>query len=154
MRKEYSGSLKGVWWLPERPERQVTGEVLAGGDEAGLTVMGELFGLTEHAVPPDFVMWGNATDGESYTLFGCSVRRVSRTFRDGSLPTAEVSTSLWLSGGHYRSLDDVRLSFLCCELTHLVQWVGHGAYSTSFGDDFSTITIVGNKPRSDSLRQH
>lgn len=64
----------------------------------------------------------------------------------GGIPTAEISPSFWISGGHFRSLADVRLDKLTCELTHLVEWVGHDSYSFTFEKDFSAMRLDGRKP--------
>jgi hypothetical protein len=144
--KEESDSIKGVWWLPDAPDRRVVGEFRAQGEDAALHLIGHFFDLEDHYGPSNFTVWGITVSGDPFTLAKCCVRTSSFRLGGGGMPTAEVSPSLWLKGGHYRGLEDVRLKLLSCDLTHLVQWIGHGSYSVSYERKLPAIRLEGKSP--------
>jgi hypothetical protein len=141
--------IKGVWWLPEKPELRVVGEFQTEDERASLNLIGHFFSLGDDFGPAKFTVWGVSVSGTPFTLLECFVSN-SSFHLSGGLPTAEISPNLWLSGGHFHRLEDVTLTKLHCDLTYLVYWVGYGSYSIHYDPQLATFRLEGK--RSDAIR--
>jgi hypothetical protein len=111
-------SVKGLWWLPDVPDRQLPGELSYGPTAGARLSLFEYF-FKEPARDP-FTVWGLTVNGTAATLFNCNTTHMTMHLPGGR--AAEIDSYFGVIGGHFRSPDEVRFAKLKVELTNLIDW--------------------------------
>lgn len=116
---------EGIWWLPDKPEKQVSGTLRyspTGG--ATLDLIGSFKELPDMMSPPlelDMIL-GVSSDGKVITLYKC--------FETGSKWTSAglLSTSFYANivfvGWHFPKPEDLRFNNLSINYSYLEEWTG------------------------------
>ena len=101
---------KGLWWLPDDIENQVSGTLIVKKDKIVLETIG-VFGSKspiEHFaggnVPQYNVIWGISSDAKKISVFNCYESMSLNT--DCPFPVAKYSVQVVAVGKHIKSLDE------------------------------------------------
>lgn len=131
--------IKGQWWLPDKPDRKVTGELEFGWTSgATLKLDGSFFDDAfppEDTLPDGLTVLGEDRHERPITLFDCLVRKLELHPTNS---VAELESSFGILGKHFASRDDVQVSAVSIELNHLHRWVGETGISSGFDKDGSS----------------
>lgn len=114
---------KGMWWLPNKSEEQVGGELIFGVDQLNLSLLGALedtmFGS---GWPTHDIVRGHTTTGEQVTLVDCTLS--GRHWSHPGFPTQTYRPAYALIGAGFDRRDDVRFSNARVRANHLEYWLG------------------------------
>ncbi|WP_308468519.1 ApeA N-terminal domain 1-containing protein [Rathayibacter soli] len=130
------GAVLGKWWVPERPDRRVSGSLAAGDSFAQLSLIGDLeppstgngfalFGLYEY----DVVHGYEAAPFRKFTLFECS-GTITPNFEPSYFDTRQELTvnAAVLVGCHMDKFDARTVSAARAQIFGLDHWLGAGTY--------------------------
>src|ERR1043165_3408830 len=111
-------TIKGLWWLPAKPEKQLSGEITYGPvNGASLSLLDYFF---HDATRDPFTVWGMTVRGKPITLFDCHAKNL--TMHLPGARVAEVSSYFGIVGGHFESPDQMRFAKVTAKLSHLHEW--------------------------------
>ncbi len=119
--------VKGLWWLPEHPEKQLSGEIVCGpAAGAQLSLLGHFF---KDATLDTFTVWGMTVRGKPVTLFNCHTKNL--TMHLPGARVAEISSYFGVMGGHFKSPDEMKFAKVFANLSHLHEWTWTSAISVA-----------------------
>ena len=110
---------KGVWWLPEKPGKRLSGEITyspTGGAEIDLY---DYF-FEELSTEP-LTVWGITADGKRVTLFDGYTRNM--TMHSSGAKVSKISSNYAVTGGHFKLKNDLEFYEVSATLSHLQRWV-------------------------------
>ena len=103
--------IKGMWWLPNTPEKQIPGTLIIGNDEITLETIGSfdennpIIHLATQQVPHYNVIWGISSDAKKISLFN-SYESIS--FNTACpFPLAKYNIQIVAVGKHIKSLNEL-----------------------------------------------
>ena len=103
--------IKGMWWLPNTPEKQIPGTLIIGNDEITLETIGHfdennpIIHLATQQVPHHDVIWGISSDAKKISLFN-SYESIS--FNTACpFPLAKYNIQIVAVGKHIKSLNEL-----------------------------------------------
>ena len=103
--------IKGLWWLPDAPNNQVSGTLIVTIDKISLETIGVL-GIDDpishfvgEIVPQYDVIWGISSDAKEISVFNCYE---SMSFNPNApFSVAKYSAQVVAVGKHIRTLDEL-----------------------------------------------
>lgn len=114
----------GIWWLPDKPEKQVSGILRFTPDEgANLDLIGS-FKDTENmniTLKPEIIL-GVSSDGENITLHKCLETR-STIGLQGFQTSSRFSAKLVFVGVHFQTSEDINFKSISVHYLYLDEWV-------------------------------
>ena len=111
-------TIKGLWWLPDKPEKQLAGEITYGPVRgARLSLLDHFFG---QATLDRFTVWGMTVRGKPVSLFDCHTKNL--TMHHPGARVAEISSYFGIVGGHFKSPDQMKFAKVTANLSHLHEW--------------------------------
>lgn len=111
-------TIKGLWWLPSKPEKELSGEITYGlTTGARLSLLDHFFDVAKR---DRFTVWGMTAKGKPITLFDCYTRNL--TVHIFGARVAEVSSYFWVVGGHFNTPEEMKFAKVTAELSHLHEW--------------------------------
>lgn len=103
--------IKGMWWLPNTPEKQIPGTLIIGNDKITLETIGyfdennPIIHLATQQVPHYDVIWGISSDAKKISLFN-SYESIS--FNTACpFPLAKYNIQIVAVGKHIKSLNEL-----------------------------------------------
>lgn len=115
---------KGIWWLPDRPEKQVSGTLTFTPDEgANLDLMGSFKDTVNMNITlkPEIIL-GVSSKGEYITLYKCFETNSTTSF-----PRFQTSSrflaNLVFVGVHFQKSEDISFKSISVHYLHLDEWV-------------------------------
>jgi hypothetical protein len=123
--------LKGYWWIPENPKRQLYGN-LSFDRESGFSL--ELMGMIREAggiAEEEAIIQGFTTKGKNVTLLDSYT--TSMQVHMPGIPVNELSCHyLFLGDVEFSSRQDIRFTSMIVNLTHLENWLGMIPFEMDF----------------------
>ena len=111
-------TIKGLWWLPNQPEKQLAGEITYGpASGARLSLLDHFF---QDANLEGFTVWGMTAKGKPVTLFDCYTKNL--TMHLPGARVAEVSSYFGVVGGHFSAPAEMKFAKVTADLSHLHEW--------------------------------
>ena len=111
-------TIKGLWWLPDKPEKQLVGEITYGPTSgAQLNLLDYFF---KEARGDQFTVWGMTVSGRPVSLFNCHAKNL--TMHLPGARVAEISSYLGIVEGHFKAPDQMKFAKVTAELSHLQEW--------------------------------
>src|SRR6185295_751441 len=113
---------KGLWFLPDNPDRQVTGILTYDPSEgADLELLGTLVDhrSSKEIHEPDFIL-GYTTDNKAITLY--KSYEYSRSFLSG-IDTAKYTTNFILIGDHFTNEIEFKFDKVKGRFKNLDEWI-------------------------------
>lgn len=108
---EEKKEIKGMWWLPNTPEKQIPGTLIIGNDEITLETIGyfdennPIIHLATQQVPHYDVIWGISSNAKKISLFN-SYESIS--FNTACpFPLAKYNIQIVAVGKHIKSLNEL-----------------------------------------------
>ena len=114
---------KGVWWLPDQPEKQISGQLtLTVNNKATLELHGALVDLNwDLQFNPPLIL-GLSQSGRQVTLHKCYVtNRSSHPFTE--LSTVQLDAQMVFIGVHFPKEENIRFKGLSIRYSHLEEWL-------------------------------
>jgi len=113
---------KGQWWLPNKPEKAVSGTLrYSHNDGAVLELIGSFEDSGEmHKMPRPVVILGTSSEGKDISLHGCFLIQ-GRTSYPG-FSTSSYFASTAFVGVHFPKIEDVRFRSINVRFSHFDEW--------------------------------
>ena len=118
----------GIWFLPESPDRQITGTLVFSPDQQPrLNLVGELRELDiqeklesdiEYPLIHGYLI-GNSGTSEKVTLCNSYQKKEFKT----GVPTSKLYPEYILKGYHFSSLDEIEFQYIIVQYDYLEKWV-------------------------------
>ncbi len=112
----------GIWWLPENPDKKITGALKFNPREgANLDLIGSFKEIQEltTTLEPGIIL-GVTSTGKKVTLYRCYESR-SHMGMPGFLTTSFIIGFVFL-GYHFKKEEDIIFDSLSISYTHLAEW--------------------------------
>ena len=125
--------LKGDFWLPETPDRKVSGTLRFNQDE-GATL--ELIGSLEDIKPGPIGIWekdiilGFSTNGKYITLYRC-LEFNKNISMPGMISQVIHSDKVFL-GGHFDKPEDIKFKSILVRFSHLDEWFNISGFDIKY----------------------
>lgn len=110
--------IKGRWWLPDTPGKQLLGEITYGHTSGAQLSLFDHF--EKDSTAPPFCIWGKTIEGSLITLFNCQTTNVTSHYLGGAV--SEISSFFGVVGGHVQSADELKFAKVSANLSHLHTW--------------------------------
>lgn len=119
---------KGVWFIPEKPENQITGTLtFKPNSDPNLELLGSFYrGNSMHE--PTFIL-GYSTDGEKITLY--------KSFEYSRSAVTEYAPMYVMIGEHFYKEEDFKFKIIKGRFKNLEQWIDISGFE-SVDTDFDT----------------
>jgi len=135
--------LRGLWWLPQRPEHRVPGILhIPEPDRPMLELFGALIPLRFFSLPYHDVILGEVTHEQPVSLHGCNTRSV-QGLSDKLSAFVKIDASIAYIGAHFTDPDAVVLDRLHAEIDGVFDFVRPRGYlSVRRAEDGSEVTVT------------
>ena len=114
---------KGIWWLPDNPEKRISGTLRFTPNEGAIL---DLIGSIEDiknmnkTLEPEIVL-GISSNGKNITLYKCFETKSS--FSSEGFQTSLFYANFVFIGVHFQKLEDIRFKSISVHCLHLDEWV-------------------------------
>lgn len=139
---------KGIWWLPDNPEKKVTGYLTFNlEDGLQLEVIGD---FAEHDKPSlarlnDYdIILGLASDGKTITLTNCMATSAKSALF--SFPVLAFRAEIAFVGAHFQSGNEMLFKSVFIDYSYLNEWLSTSGFSLQFSSDFRDFKIEYSHP--------
>lgn len=114
---------KGIWWLPDKPDKEVTGTLRftpVGG--AILDLIGSFQDIENmnKKLKPEIIL-GVSSNGKNITLYKCFETKSSFNF--SGFQTSSFYADLVFIGAHFQKSEDIKFKSIFVHYLHLDEWV-------------------------------
>ena len=129
----------GIWWLPDNPEKQISGTLrFTIGEGAVLDLIGSFKdnkGLNKMLEPE--IILGSSSDGKNVTLHKCfeTERRVSSP----GFQTSSFYTNLVFIGTHFQKSEDIKFKSISVHYLHLDEWANISGFDIQHPPDREVV---------------
>ena len=134
--------LKGIWWLPESPERHISGLISFKNDgKITLDLIGSFRDLTSFGTGDFFqpkIILGVTDNGKICTLYR-NFETKSQMNSPGFTKSIFESQYLFI-GKHFNSPSEIRFSSIQANFTNLENWICQRPFDTKFGKGEHALT--------------
>lgn len=113
---------KGIWWLPDKPEKQVSGTLRFSPHEGAiLDLIGSFEDINDfrQILNPDIIL-GVSSDGKNITLYKCF--EITSKVSIPGLQTSSIIASVVFVGVHFKKTEDMKFESLSIHYSHLDEW--------------------------------
>ncbi|MFC1997578.1 HEPN domain-containing protein [Chloroflexota bacterium] len=114
--------MKGIWWLPDNPEKKLTGTLSFSQDDGLhleiIGVFGEKFIIENEHNP---IIYGVSQPGKPVTLYKCFITH--KTSPITGLGKSVYRVHFAFEGVHFEREEDIKFHQLCGSYTDLDAWV-------------------------------
>lgn len=137
--------LSGIWWLPDNPERKISGAVsFQNEDKITLDLIGSFRDLPPlggiEVFQPELIL-GITDNGKICTLYR-NYEIESRLSSPGFLKSIFEANYLFI-GKHYKSPEEIRFSSVQANFTNLESWIGQQPFKMNFSkEEYSILYTV------------
>jgi hypothetical protein len=124
---------KGIWWLPDNPEKQINGTLKFSPKEgATLDLIGSFNDhekvITKMQTFP--IILGTTADGKEITLINCY--KTTNTMHIPGITTCSFGSVLIFRNVHFHTLEDIRFRNIVVHYSHLDDWVGISGFDIQY----------------------
>ena len=129
--------LRGIWWLPENPDQQVSGVLTFNSeDKIRLELIGSFkqlpdFGKSE--VEKKDIILGITSDGRLCTLADCYESNSTLNFP--GISCQKFESNYLLEGAHWNHLKEIEFEKFSIGFEYLEEWAGHYPIKTNIEKD-------------------
>jgi len=122
---------KGIWWLPEKPDLQITGTLKFENEkEISLELLGTFREITSlgsgNIFQPDIIL-GISDNGKICTLF--KNLEVQNRLNFPGIQNSKFHSNYLFIGKHFNSSEEIQFSSLQVNLTNLENWLAVSPFS-------------------------
>jgi hypothetical protein len=139
MREEIS--YNGLWWLPEKPDDQITGTLTFNPENGSVLSLigrfGDMLSIMESLQPE--IINGFTTTGKKITLLKCY--EVNRSGSFPGMQTSIIHANLLFIGANYVRKEDIKFDKVCAKLKNLDEWLGISGLEIKYDFDNHSTSI-------------
>ncbi|WP_039764939.1 HEPN domain-containing protein [Caldicellulosiruptor sp. F32] len=135
---------KGIWWLPNKPNKQVSGTLTFTPEKGAiLELIGSFKDLKDmdKMLSPDIIL-GVSSSGKDITLYRCFETQSNLNLP--SLSTSSFYANIVFVGAHFQKNENIRFRKLSIYYSNLDEWVNITGFK--IGYDEKEVTIKYNLP--------
>ncbi len=125
---------KGVWWLPDKPEKKVCGILRFTPNEGAiLDLIGSFKDIKEmnKRLNPEIIL-GASSNGKNITLHKC-FETESNLSIPGSLTSSFYANEVFV-GAHFQKSEDIKFRGLSIRYSYLDEWIGISGFDIQYFD--------------------
>ena len=114
---------KGIWWLPDKPEKQISGTLrFAPTEGAVLELIGSFKDPQDmnKRLEPEIIL-GVSSNGKNITLHKCFETRSTLSFP--GFQTSSFYANVVFVGVHFQKAEEIKFKNLSIHYLHLDEWV-------------------------------
>ena len=115
---------KGIWWLPDKPEKQISGTLRFTPNEGGVLELMSSF--KDIQVEPEIIL-GVSSNGKNITLQKCFDTKTNFNF-PGFLTSSFYANVIFI-GAHFQKLEDIKFKSISIHYSHLDEWVNISGFN-------------------------
>lgn len=130
---------KGQWWLPNKPEKAVSGTLrYSHNDGAVLELIGSFENNGEmHKMPRPVVILGTSSNGKGISLHGCFLIQVQTSCPGFS--TSSYFASMVFVGVHFPKTEDVRFRSMNVHFSHFDEWANMSGFKIDHSEEEDVV---------------
>jgi len=138
---------KGLWWLPDKPERKLVGTLTYSPRDGGVLALVGGFASIEELVAAGWVtapsiILGEEQGGSKITLLHC----VQKAWSHGAgYSTCSFSAQVVCLGAHYATPQEMTFAGLSVYYSHLSEWANQSFFEFEREEDVRRVTY--RKPK-------
>jgi len=123
---------KGIWWLPDNPEKQISGTLTFTPSEgAVLDLIGSFEDIKDmnKMLEPEIIL-GTTSNGKNITLHKCFETKSSV-----SLPGFQISSfyaNVIFIGAHFQKSEDIKFKNISVHYSHLDEWTNISGFDIQY----------------------
>jgi|SRR5215216_742049 len=123
---------RGIWWLPENPQKKLTGVLVFDQDSGGILELDGWFKeITDiNTILQPSIILGFTKEGKRVTL--CKNAELQTKYNMPGLPVSSFSTLTILEGKHFLNTEDIKFKKISVSYSYLDEWLDIHAFD--FGD--------------------
>lgn len=122
----------GIWWLPEKPEAQISGTLKFSPNEGAiLNLIGsfkEIININK-MLAPDIIL-GVSSTGKNITLYKCFETKSS--FSMPGFQTSSFSANIVFIGAHFKNSKDIKFKSIATHFFLLDEWVNISGFDIKY----------------------
>lgn len=136
---------KGVWWLPDNPEKQISGTLMfVPGEGAVLNLMGSFDGSFEETKSTNYkgsitkkvwagelfepeIMLGTSSGGKKITLHKCF--ETNKRYSSSGFPTSSFYANIVFIGWHFTKPEELKFKSFFVNYPYFEEWSKIGVFS-------------------------
>jgi len=143
---------RGRWWLPQFPEKKVSGTLGFTLERGGTLDLDGSLGdklLTGEDTKEFDIILGISSDNKDITLVNCLVMshtEYRRLKMDQSTERSSLYVSEVLVGVHFKKLSDIKFRRISVRYSYLDEWVGISGFDVTYQDGGMTVRYDRKNP--------
>lgn len=139
---------KGVWWLPEKPEKRISGTLRFDPNKGIiLDLIGSFKDIEDMAkLSIHEIILGVSSDGKNITLYKNIESKSDASFP--GLMTSSFYVSKVFVGAHFRRSNDIKFKKLYIHYLYLDEWVNISEFTIQSKDNEKEVLIKYKLPES------
>jgi hypothetical protein len=146
---------EGVWWLPDQPEKEVSGTLkFTPGEGAVLELIGSFRDIKDFgkSFTPEIIL-GISSKGKIVTLHRCIENK--SIISSPGLTVSAFYVHVVLVGAHFEKTEDIKFKSLSVHLSHLDDWVNISGFDIQdYNKDGKVIKYKPPKPIEATLKDN
>jgi len=130
---------KGRWWLPDKPEKQVSGTLRFTPNEGAILELIGSFKDTKDILKPEIIL-GISSNGKKITLHKCFETKCFETKTKSNVSFPGLLTSSFYAneifvGAHFQKSEDIKFRELSIRYSYLDEWVNISGFNIQYPDE-------------------
>jgi hypothetical protein len=145
-------SYEGIWWLPAKPEDQITGTLRFNQDKgANLDLIGSFVDhfepgpITGKAFEADIIL-GKSANGKDITLYRCFETHSKTSFP--GMTTSSLFAHAVFIGAHFDDAEKITFNRLSVRFTNLDEWVNVSGFNIKYDHKYRRVSVEHTIPDS------
>ena len=132
---------EGIWWLPDKPEKQISGTLRFTPNEGAiLELIGSFKDTKDIMLKPEIIL-GISSNGKKITLHKCFETKSNISF-PGLLTSSFYANEVFV-GAHFQKSEDIKFRELSIRYSYLDEWVNISGFNIT---DEKEIVIKYKQP--------
>jgi len=130
---------KGIWWLPDKPEKQISGTLRFTPNEGAiLDLIGSFKDIKEinKMLEPEIIL-GISSNGKNITLHKCFETKSNVSF-PGLLTSSFYANEVFI-GTHFQRSEDIKFRELSIRYSYLDEWVNISGFDIQYPDKKAVV---------------
>lgn len=129
---------KGRWWLPDKPEKQVSGTLKFTPNEGAiLDLIGSFRDAENNKMSEPEIILGISSDGKNVTLHKCFEIQSDVSFP--GLSTSSFYANEVFVGTHFQKSEDIKFRKLSIRYSYLDEWVNISGFDIRYPDEKEVV---------------
>lgn len=139
---------KGVWWLPDKPEKRISGTLrFTHSEGAVLDLIGSLKDIQDmnKTLEPEIIL-GVSSNGKNISLHKCFETKSTLSFP--GFQTSSFYANVVFIGAHFQKKEDIKFKKISIHYSHLDEWVNLSGFNIQHFFDKKEVIIKYKLPES------